>query len=137
QAHLRHAVVLDQGRGELAAEAKGQLGRERLGVGEAAYSVGAEEAAHGRTSARRVSSITRTREGLTRSTVTPVGAEIWSGTRRTTTSPGRAPARLTCARTCSGPTRARTARRPWSCTSTLSGRAPTTSRACGVEARHM
>src|SRR5262249_20122449 len=125
EAHLGHAVVLEQGRDELAAEPEGQLGRERLLVRDAADAVRAEEATHdelrpldGGAGVRT----TRILGGLMRSTVTPAGTCTCSGTSRSTSSPGPAPDRLTRALTWSGPSRARVPRRPCSCTSIVSGR---------------
>lgn len=75
--------MLEQGRHELAAQAERELGGERLGIGERPDPVGAEETAQGRLSppdpaaaARPGSRVRRKREGLTRSTVTPLGVAI-------------------------------------------------------------
>ena len=80
QPHGRDPVVLEQRGHELATEAKRQLGRQRRLVGDAADAVGAEEPAHDGAPGTRsergdgpATRITRMREGLTRTTVTPTG----------------------------------------------------------------
>src|SRR5207237_9480219 len=123
------AMVLEERGDALAPEAKGVLGGQGLGIGHAADSIGAEEAGHQRSRARPI----RTMSGLTRSTVTPAGTTICSGPSRSIISPGRAPARLTRTRIESGETRARVVRRPWICTSTVSGASPVTTRPAGSE----
>src|SRR5207244_769338 len=117
-AHALLAHLGGQGRGQLAADAVGEIGSERRLVGHAPDAVRAEEPAHrfdpvarcclapsGRMSTVRTSAraaCTLVQAGVTRVTRTPIGAWTLSGSRWTRLSPSRSPLTSTRTRTVPG-----------------------------------